>query len=94
MDCLQEVAFYFAWLELYCVWLKFPAIMGILAFIIQFSYPSILVGYCGCIIIWSTAFLEFWKRREVTRTHLHSDSPPKLSPNRLIAQDIEFKLTM
>jgi len=60
----EEVSFYFAWLELYCVWLKFPAIMGILAFIIQFSYPSILVGYCGCIIIWSTAFLEFWKRRE------------------------------
>lgn len=65
----ERVAFYFAWLEFYTRWLIVPAVLGVILFIFQvrdgtLDHPLVPV-YSLFIALWSTLFLEFWRRRNV-----------------------------
>lgn len=56
-----KVAFYFAFIQTYVVFLTFPAITGLLAW--QFL-PSYSLLYAISTTVWCTVFLEHWKIRE------------------------------
>eukprot|EP00457_Paulinella_chromatophora_P001637 gb/GEZN01001639.1/.p1 GENE.gb/GEZN01001639.1/~~gb/GEZN01001639.1/.p1 ORF type:complete len:821 (+),score=84.66 gb/GEZN01001639.1/:100-2562(+) len=67
----EKVAFYFAFLQYYCIWLAIPALLGLIVFAQQItsgfavdveSLPLMGVG----VALWASLFLEFWKRREAT----------------------------
>eukprot|EP00002_Diphylleia_rotans_P002649 TRINITY_DN11681_c0_g1_i5.p1 TRINITY_DN11681_c0_g1~~TRINITY_DN11681_c0_g1_i5.p1 ORF type:complete len:722 (+),score=168.54 TRINITY_DN11681_c0_g1_i5:43-2208(+) len=63
----EYVALYFSWLGFYTRWLIAPAIAGAIAFIVQVSdnFDSPVVpAYCIFMALWSTFFLEFWKREQ------------------------------
>lgn len=72
----EEIAFYFAWLGFYTLWLLFASIVGIIIFIFWLAdkfgpnngsislWPVII--YSIFLAIWSTLFLEYWKRRNST----------------------------
>lgn len=56
-----QVAFYFAFLQTYLVFLLFPAITGLLAWLFLPHYSLV---YAIITSLWCTVFLEFWKLRE------------------------------
>eukprot|EP00002_Diphylleia_rotans_P002752 TRINITY_DN1177_c0_g1_i1.p1 TRINITY_DN1177_c0_g1~~TRINITY_DN1177_c0_g1_i1.p1 ORF type:complete len:696 (+),score=177.06 TRINITY_DN1177_c0_g1_i1:52-2139(+) len=62
----EKVALYFAWLGFYTSWLILASIVGFIVFIVSeredFDHP-IVPFYCIFLSVWSTLFLEFWKRR-------------------------------
>ena len=65
----EQIAFYFLWLGHYTSWSIPPAVLGSLvwAYLALNEYPpGTIVTPCYAIIIalWSTFFLEFWKRKE------------------------------
>jgi hypothetical protein len=55
------VAFYFAFIQTYVVFLTFPAITGLLAW--QFL-PNYSLAYAITTTVWCTVFLEHWKIRQ------------------------------
>ncbi|CAG8539611.1 2426_t:CDS:2 [Ambispora gerdemannii] len=57
----NRIAFYFAFLQYYCLWLIAPTIVGLFTYFFLSDY-SIL--YAVFIVIWSTVFTEFWRRKE------------------------------
>jgi hypothetical protein len=66
----EQVAMYFYFLSFYTKWLLPPAFFGIPVFVWQLveqrvDVPVIMV-YGACIALWSTAFLEAWKRKQAT----------------------------
>ena len=59
--------------EFYTWWLMAPALMGLILFIFQvkdgtLDHPLVPV-YSLFIALWSTLFLEFWRRRNVELAH-------------------------
>lgn len=76
----ESIAFYFAWLGFYTKWLWAPALIGIaanLTLIWEGSLyspdlskaperwvPYILSSYSVFMMLWATAFTEFWKRKQ------------------------------
>jgi anoctamin-10/anoctamin-7 len=66
----EKIALYFAWLGHYTTWLIAPSIIGVLtaANVYYTGDPdSDLVPFFGLFMcLWSTFFLEFWKRRNAT----------------------------
>eukprot|EP00741_Cyanophora_paradoxa_P020930 tig00021319_g20206.t1 len=63
----EKVAFYFAWLHFYTVWLVLPTVLGsILSAVSATSTPSMKWSffYCSFLMIWGTIFTEGWKRRQ------------------------------
>ncbi|KAA0171600.1 hypothetical protein FNF28_00533 [Cafeteria roenbergensis] len=69
----ETVAFYFAWLEFYTQWLVFPALVGAALFVAQVWYGTVDVTWVPLfslfMALWSTLFLEFWKRRNAELAH-------------------------
>eukprot|EP00004_Rigifila_ramosa_P007079 TRINITY_DN179_c0_g1_i1.p1 TRINITY_DN179_c0_g1~~TRINITY_DN179_c0_g1_i1.p1 ORF type:complete len:754 (+),score=213.52 TRINITY_DN179_c0_g1_i1:323-2263(+) len=66
----EKIALYFAWLGYYTGWLFFAAFVGVIVSIAgwstgSFDNPGVPV-YCFFLSIWSTLFLEFWKREQAT----------------------------
>lgn len=67
----EKVALYFAWLGHYTTWLIFAALAGIVS-----TADSLAEGYAADVkslaffglfmCLWSTFFLEFWKRQNAT----------------------------
>ena len=78
------MSFYFAWLLFYTSWLMLPALPGIALFIYQMVnlYDQSQNGrkltldnpynclYCLILAVWSTVFIEMWKRRESEIAHM------------------------
>lgn len=57
-----KVAFYFAFIEAYVVFLTFPAVTGLIAWSWLPGY-SVIYGIVTC--VWCTVFLEYWKLQEI-----------------------------
>ncbi|KAI9487752.1 MAG: calcium-activated chloride channel-domain-containing protein [Benjaminiella poitrasii] len=58
----EKIAYYFAFLQNYFLWLSIPAVMGVLVY---FTHSNTLsVWFSIFMLIWSIVFLEMWKRRE------------------------------
>lgn len=57
-----QVAFYFAFIQTYLVFLSFPAITGVIAWMYLDKY-SLTYAIATC--VWCTVFLEYWKIQEV-----------------------------
>lgn len=59
---IKQVAFYFAFIQTYLMFLAFPAITGVIAWL---WLPRYSLGYGIITSIWCTVFLEYWKVQEV-----------------------------
>lgn len=57
-----QVAFYFAFIQTYVVFLTFPAVTGLLAWQFLAKYS---LTYAVLTSAWCTVFLEYWKIQEV-----------------------------
>lgn len=66
----EQIAFYFCWLGHYTKWLVAPALVGLAVYVHQNVAQTTSVRelpfYGIFIALWSTLFLEFWKRKERT----------------------------
>eukprot|EP00299_Pterocystis_sp_00344_P006882 c1945_g1_i1.p1 GENE.c1945_g1_i1~~c1945_g1_i1.p1 ORF type:complete len:810 (+),score=205.98 c1945_g1_i1:46-2475(+) len=67
----EKIAFYFAWLDWYILFLKPLSLLGLLIFLVQVGYALdysnlATVFYAVVLCIWGTLFAETWKRREAT----------------------------
>jgi hypothetical protein len=62
----EELTLYFSWLGFYNYALITPAILGVVVFVLQEQptdgWPNVL--YAFFMMLWTTLFLEFWKRRQ------------------------------
>jgi Calcium-activated chloride channel len=69
----EEVAFYFALLEFYTRWLVVPAVFGAIVFLMQLWYQQMELSWVPLfslfVAAWSTLFIEYWKRHNVTLAH-------------------------
>ncbi|XP_037937704.1 anoctamin-8 [Teleopsis dalmanni] len=55
----SSIALYFAFIEFYTKALVFPAIFGLLQYVWSLNLPVV----CGFYVLWTTIFLELWKRK-------------------------------
>jgi hypothetical protein len=73
----EKVAFYFSWLGFYTLWTLLPAIVGLLVFIVGLATSPTTISvevfdnaltapFAFFMSVWSTLFLEFWKRQSAT----------------------------
>lgn len=77
----SQIALYFGWVGFYCFSLILPSALGLILFIYQTITKEIDTPwnpyYLIFLAIWSTCFLEFWKRQNATYAHdwkvLHVD---------------------
>eukprot|EP00834_Sanchytrium_tribonematis_P000596 NODE_11_length_54881_cov_1.430718.p9 type:complete len:539 gc:universal NODE_11_length_54881_cov_1.430718:12319-13935(+) len=72
----EKIALYFAFMGFYMKWLIFPSIFGIISLVIGLNNPDLAtnitvifdtpftMAYAVLMGLWSTTFLEFWKRRQ------------------------------
>mmetsp|Transcript_24062 Transcript_24062/g.80868 ORF Transcript_24062/g.80868 Transcript_24062/m.80868 type:complete len:748 (-) Transcript_24062:672-2915(-) len=63
----EKVAFYFAWMHIYTIWLGILAVISVGFGIYQAatSVDNLAVGiYAAILAVWCTAFSEAWKRRQ------------------------------
>ncbi|KAG6039125.1 hypothetical protein E4U41_003183 [Claviceps citrina] len=58
----ENIAFYFAFLRSYFIFLVFPSAMGFAAWMLLGQFSSLYALGCG---LWSVIFLEYWKKKEV-----------------------------
>ncbi|KAK1967038.1 DUF590-domain-containing protein [Colletotrichum sublineola] len=57
-----KVAFYFAFIQTYTLFLTFPAITGVIAWVYLSKYS---LSYAIATCVWCTLFLEYWKIQEI-----------------------------
>ncbi|RGB38978.1 calcium-activated chloride channel-domain-containing protein [Rhizophagus diaphanus] len=57
----EKIAYYFAFLQYYCVWLIVPSIVGLFTWLALSEYS---IFYGVSIALWSIVFVEFWRRKE------------------------------
>lgn len=67
----EKIGLYFTWLGHYTTWLIYASLLGFIAWIgvaANNNNPSapIIPYFCAGIAVWSTMFLEYWKRKEKT----------------------------
>lgn len=58
----EKLAFYFAFLQNYLLWLSVPAVMGIIAHFVLKNTFNIVYG--TLVMLWSVVYLEDWQRKE------------------------------
>ncbi|KND86309.1 Uncharacterized protein TOPH_09067 [Tolypocladium ophioglossoides CBS 100239] len=58
----EQIAFYFAFIQTYLMFLTFPAITGVITWLFL---PKYSLAYAILTSVWCTVFLEYWKLREV-----------------------------
>ncbi|CDS02631.1 hypothetical protein LRAMOSA00036 [Lichtheimia ramosa] len=58
----EKVAYYFAFLQYYFLWLIAPASVG--GLMVLFGGKSLSITYSLGMLIWSVTFIEMWKRKE------------------------------
>ncbi|ORX58748.1 DUF590-domain-containing protein [Hesseltinella vesiculosa] len=59
----EKIAFYFAFLQSYLVWLTVPTVLGVLVHVI--SDRSLVSWYALAILIWGVVYTEAWKRKQI-----------------------------
>lgn len=58
----EKIAYYFAFLQNYFLWLSVPASLGVFVYL---THANTLAGwYSLAMIIWAIVFIEIWKRKE------------------------------
>ncbi|CAG8784673.1 21260_t:CDS:2 [Gigaspora margarita] len=57
----NEIAYYFAFLQFYFVWLAIPSVAGLITYISGATYS---IPFSIFMILWSVTFVEFWRRKE------------------------------
>ncbi|CAO3642180.1 unnamed protein product [Cunninghamella echinulata] len=58
----EKVAFYFAFVQFYLLWLSFPTILGVFVY---FTHSNTLtVWYSVAMLAWGITFIEMWKRKQ------------------------------
>ncbi|KAI8376171.1 calcium-activated chloride channel-domain-containing protein [Radiomyces spectabilis] len=58
----EKIAFYFAFLQNYMMWLTVPTVLGGLVYL---THSNTLSGwYSLCMLVWSVLYIEMWKRKE------------------------------
>ncbi|ORE01372.1 DUF590-domain-containing protein [Rhizopus microsporus var. microsporus] len=58
----EKIAYYFAFLQNYFLWLSVPASLGVFVYL---THTNTLAGwYSLAMIIWAIVFIEIWKRKE------------------------------
>ncbi|KAH8551004.1 calcium-activated chloride channel-domain-containing protein [Umbelopsis sp. PMI_123] len=58
----EKLAFYFAFLQDYLLWLSIPAVMGVIA---HFTLKNTFnITYGTMVMLWSVVYLEAWQRKE------------------------------
>jgi len=67
----EKIAMYFVWLGHYTTWLIQASILGFIAWIFVAANNNdpdtpVMPFFCSYVAIWSTLFLEYWKRLEKT----------------------------
>ena len=64
----EGVAFYFAFLGFYTLWLLVPSVLGVVLFVSQLSHTSLdsplVPFFCVLMALWASFFIEYWRRRE------------------------------
>jgi hypothetical protein len=84
----EKIAMYFAWLEFYTKMLVFPSAAGIAVFALSGALSEeqkgiLLITFGGMIAVWSTCFIELWKRKTTVlnlwwgMSNLHSANDPR-----------------
>ncbi|KAI9485131.1 calcium-activated chloride channel-domain-containing protein [Zychaea mexicana] len=58
----EKIAFYFAFVQNYLLWLGTPTVIGVL--ITVAGAKSLSIWYSLAMLIWSVVYIEMWKRRE------------------------------
>ena len=58
----EKIAFYFAFLQSYLLFLCFPAIVGFCAWVLLGAYSPI---YAVINCLWCVVFVEYWKKQEI-----------------------------
>eukprot|EP01038_Epipyxis_sp_PR26KG_P012812 gene12812-17175_t len=66
----ERIGFYFRYLQHYVEMLMWPALLGMITFLVKVFYftdESFLMPYFTCyMVIWSTFYIESWKRKQST----------------------------
>lgn len=86
----EKIAYYFAWLEFYTKMLIFPAAGGIAVFALNSALAlthdqqgALLIVFGGAVAVWSTCFIELWKRKQCVlnlwwgMSNLHAEVEPR-----------------
>ena len=64
----EGVAFYFAFLGFYTLWLLVPTVLGAVLFVSQLSHTSLdsplVPFFCVLMSLWASFFIEYWRRRQ------------------------------
>ncbi|CAO3668007.1 unnamed protein product [Rhizopus stolonifer] len=58
----EKIAYYFAFLQNYFLWLSAPSFLGIFVYLTHSN--TLALWYSLAMILWSLVFLEVWKRKE------------------------------
>jgi hypothetical protein len=58
----EKVAYYFAFLQNYFIWLSGPAVVGILVYLTHSN--TLAVWFSLSMLLWAILFTEMWKRKE------------------------------
>ncbi|KAG0166865.1 hypothetical protein DFQ28_000410 [Apophysomyces sp. BC1034] len=58
----EKIAFYFAFLQNYFLWLSVPSVLGVLVHLTHSNTLSI--SYSMAMLIWAVLFTEMWKRKQ------------------------------
>jgi len=68
----ERIGFYFFYLQHYVELLMIPALLGLVTYIVRAVYgkpENFLMPYYAVVVtIWSTFYLEFWKRKQATKS--------------------------
>eukprot|EP00899_Mesostigma_viride_P023139 jgi/Mesvir1/4009/Mv03702-RA.2 len=61
----RKVAFYFAWMDFYTLWLLAPAVLGVCAHLLSVSVDRSTWApmYSLFVVFWGILFVKFWARR-------------------------------
>ncbi|RIA88636.1 calcium-activated chloride channel-domain-containing protein [Glomus cerebriforme] len=57
----EKIAYYFAFLQYYCVWLVAPSTVGLFTWLFLSGYSTFFGVF---IVLWCIVFVEFWRRKE------------------------------
>lgn len=58
----EKIAYYFAFLQFYSIWLIGPAVLGLLIYLTHSN--TLTISFSLCMLLWSVVFIEMWKRKE------------------------------
>lgn len=58
----EKIAYYFAFLQYYFLWLSAPAGLGVLVYLTHSN--TLTVWFSLSMLIWAVLFLEMWRRKE------------------------------